>query len=241
MRHTVRVYTSRRRRRNPRKKSRGSCVRTWTGKHKRWHKVTGHKRRTNPFRRRRRSRKNPYRVMHRVTRTNPMYRRRRRNPAMGLPRVGKVLNAKTILRFVSMGAGFLVGNQVNRFLSTGAFFFYVPAASPGWTATIAPARPFFGFAQILLGGMFAMKSRSPVMQDLATGIAVAGGVDLVGQVVNLISPATAQGMDVSPGAPVVLGGNENPMMEESRHMGMDMPGYSSLMGMDVNDLYSGGI
>lgn len=156
------------------------------------------RRRRNPAfmnpRRSRRSRSHTKwgRIKAHKRRVNPMFksRRRRRNP----PRIGQiaknVFSVKNIVRYLTIGGGFVVGQQVTGFLDSGRFFGMGPAVPPAWTETIRPARPAFGAVQMLLGGLFAAKAKQAVMKDAALGIAVSGGVDIFNQIIGMLMPAT---------------------------------------------------
>lgn len=202
-------------------------------RHKRTRKVKVYRRRRNP-------RKRAHVRTHR-RRVNPVHRpkrslRRRRNPSRSFRSVKSILSLSNIVRALMLGAGFLVGNQVSRFLATGGIFTYQPKTAPSWLQTIAPARPFFGLAHILLGGLLAAKLKNPKMKDAALGIAVAGGVDIVGQVVGYLTPApaSATGMDYSPGGRIAMYGDDNPVpaaFNDMATMGMDVS-----FGMDMPHL-----
>ena len=156
-------------------------------------------------------------------------RRRRRNPGMALS-VGSVksaLSIKNLTSLMSMGGGFLVGMQLSAFLAGGSFFGMGTGTLSN--AMWQKARPVQGLVHVIVGGMLASRARSPLVKNVAMGVAASGAYDVLAQILNMAGvkllpvmggwsmPATAGwAMPATAGwamparsqsrAPVVLGG-----------------------------------
>jgi hypothetical protein len=160
-------------------------------------------------------------------------RRHRKNPFMGSS-LKSILSLKNIGRYVALGGGFIVGSSLTKFLTTGKIPFMGDAAAPaGWVSTIAVARPAFGLINLIAGAFMASKVRNAYLKDVAMGVAVFGGYDLLTQALSYMGvqnvPMIA-GMDIS-----MLGANYNRHSAPTVVSGMD-GGYGMGEGSESDDL-----
>lgn len=139
-------------------------------KHTRWKKISAHKRRVNPFKKKRA-------VRRRAT--------RRRNPALSLR---SALNKNVLLRALGLGVGFIGGLQVVSLVKDGTAFGRQVFTPPAFLASV---RPGLGLVPIIVGGVIAAKGKKAITKDIAYGIIAAGSVDVIRSVISVAAPSTA--------------------------------------------------
>ena len=103
--------------------------------------------------------------------------------ALSAGRIKSALSVRNLTHLMSLGGGFLVGMQLSAFLAGGSFFGMGTGTLSN--AMWQKARPVQGLVHVIAGGMLASKARSPLVKNIALGVAASGAYDVLAQVLNM--------------------------------------------------------